>query len=80
MMTMITPAETRMSVVIELLIEWIRIGTQFIGPTHKLINICVDELKSIQLSVNAKKCFCMRIGKRNAVSCNSVVIDNYHVQ
>lgn len=50
--------------------------------THlqKLINICVDELNSIQLSVNAKKCFCMRIGKRYAVSCKSVVIDNYHVQ
>ena len=50
--------------------------------THlqKLINICVEELNSIQLSVNPKKCFCMRIGKRYAVNCKSVVIDQNPIQ
>ena len=45
--------------------------------THlqKLRNICGDELNSIQLSVNAKKCFSMRIGKRYAANCKSVVMD-----
>jgi hypothetical protein len=47
---------------------------------QKLIKICVDEVNSIQLSVNANKCFCMRIGKRYAVHCKSVVIDKYPIQ
>jgi Reverse transcriptase (RNA-dependent DNA polymerase) len=48
---------------------------------QRLINMCVDSLTIIQLSVNAKKCFCMRIGKRySSVDCNNVIIDNYPIQ
>ena len=47
---------------------------------QRLINLCVDSLTTIQLSLNAKKCFCMRIGKRFSVDCNNVIIDNYPIQ
>ena len=47
---------------------------------QRLIDICVDSLTTIQLSVNAKKCFCMRIGKRFRVDCNNAIIDNFPIQ
>jgi len=46
---------------------------------QKLINICVDELNSIEISVNPSKCSCMRVGKRFAVNCNTVVVDNFPI-
>jgi exonuclease III len=47
---------------------------------QRLIDICVDSLTTIQLSVNAKKCFCMRIGKRFRIDCNNVKIDKFPIQ
>jgi exonuclease III len=47
---------------------------------QKLITLSIEELKCIHLSINPKKCFCMRVGKRFKVNCNNVVVDNYSIQ
>ena len=42
---------------------------------QKIINICVDELSEINLSINTKKCALIRIGRRAANSCCPLYID-----
>ena len=44
-------------------------------PVAKNIDICVDELSVINLSINTKKCALIRIGRRAANSCCPLYID-----
>lgn len=45
-----------------------------VSDLQRLIDIAVESLDNIMLSVNSKKCCCMRVGKRFASSCHNIKV------
>jgi len=41
-----------------------------------LLKLCVQELDDLKLTLNVKKCFCIRVGKRFASPCQRITIGN----
>ena len=52
------------------------------SPFHlqKMIDICINSLNDIDLSINIKKSVCVRIGKRSRYACPLVMINNVLIQ
>ena len=50
-----------------------------IQDLQSLINISVNELSSIGLSINCSKTFCIRIGPRHAVKPKSIIINSKQI-
>ncbi len=46
---------------------------------QRLINMCSHELVNLQLSFNVNKCCCLRVGRRFAVTCCKIVIDEHEI-
>jgi len=47
---------------------------------QRLIDIAVESLNNILLSVNSKKCCCMRVGKRFASSCHNIKVGQIEIE
>jgi hypothetical protein len=47
---------------------------------QRLIDIAVESLNSVLLSVNSKKCCCMRVGKRFASSCQNIKVGQIEIE
>jgi hypothetical protein len=46
---------------------------------QRLVNICIDELDLLLLTLNAKKCFCLRVGKRFNQFCRRISIGDCEI-
>ena len=40
-----------------------------------MVEICLSEFMSLDLTINAKKSVCVRIGQRHNVECNKISVD-----
>ena len=51
-----------------------------VSDLQRLIDIAVESLSNILLTVNSKKCCCMRVGKRFASSCHNIKVGQTEIE
>jgi hypothetical protein len=45
-----------------------------------MINICIDELAKLYLSLNVNKCFCLKVGRRFKADCGPLSAEGRTLQ